>query len=85
MSLRESVRTLFGLGPVEFWPADLGAFDQAVVGTATRHYGLTEPFFDGRDWRQMPARFLAVSGAYRLDRGHDPVFGSSVRIHGGRL
>lgn len=67
MSFRESVRALLGVAPSGLGTPDLASFRDAVIGSATRHYRLTEPFFDGAHWRQIPARFLSVSGSYRLE------------------
>lgn len=68
MSLRGSVRILLGLPSRELDLSDLVSFYNAAVSTTVRHYRLTEPFYDGSDWHQVPARFLAVSGSYRLER-----------------
>jgi len=67
MSVRGSVRVLLGLPQDDVRRPDLVSFHRAVVGSATRHYSLTEPYFDGANWRQIPARFLTVSGSYRLE------------------
>lgn len=68
MSFRGSVRALLGLTSGNLDPPDLVSFYNAAVITTARHYGLTERTFDGDDWHQVPARFLAVSGAFRLER-----------------
>ena len=67
MSLRESVRSLLGIAPGDLVRPDLVSFHNAVVGSAVRHYRLTEAYFDGANWHQIPARFLGVSGSYRLE------------------
>jgi len=67
MSVRGSVRALLGLSPYDLRQPNLVSFHRAVVGSATRHYRLTEPFFDGANWHQIPARFLSISGSYRFE------------------
>ncbi len=67
MSVLESVRDMLGLPQGDLRAPDLASFQRAVVGSATRHYRLTEPHFDGANWHQIPARFLTVSGSYRLE------------------
>ena len=67
MSFRDSVRTVFGWSAADLAPPDLVSFRGAAVRAVTRHYRLTEPYFDGANWHQIPARFLGVSGSYRRE------------------